>query len=129
MNILKSIGAVLAGFVTVFVLSVVTDVILESLGIFPPPSDLGLFVRWMLVVAFLYRSVYAAAGGYVTAWLAPHNPMAHVLVLGIIGTIGGIAGVVVGWNLSEHWYPIALAVTALPLVWFGGSLHMRQKTL
>lgn len=39
MNTFKSIGAVVAGFLTVVVLSVGTDFILESLGIFPPQSE------------------------------------------------------------------------------------------
>ncbi len=121
----KSIGAVLAGFFTVAILSIATDTVLEKAGIFPPPSEAGLFVTWMLVVAFIYRSVYTVLGGYVTAKLAPGNVMKHVLALGILGTIGGILGVIAGWNLSEHWYPIALAVTGFPLVWLGGKLKTR----
>ena len=35
-EIFKSIGAVLAGFITVFVLSVATDFVLETMGVFPP---------------------------------------------------------------------------------------------
>ena len=125
MYILKSIGAVVAGFATVFILSIGTDFLLEKLGIFPLPSEQGLFITWMLVVAFAYRSVYAVLGGYITAMLAPDKPMRLVTILGIIGTIVGFVGVYVGWNLSHHWYPIALAVTAFPLVWLGGKLRAR----
>jgi MFS family permease len=124
-NILKSIGAVIAGFLVVAVLSVVTDKILESLGIFPSP-DAGLFITWMLVLAFIYRSIFTVLGGYITARLSPQNPMKHVKILAIIGTIGGCIGIVVGWNLSDHWYPIALAVTAFPLVWLGGKLYTKK---
>jgi hypothetical protein len=126
-NILKSIGAVVAGFLSVAVLSVVTDMILEAVGIFPPPSEAGLFVTWMLVLAFLYRSAYAVVGGYITARIAPNLPMRHVAVLGVLGTLGGIAGVVAGWDLSPHWYPIALAVTAFALVWYGGTLAAPKR--
>jgi hypothetical protein len=38
-KIFKSIGAVLAGFVTVFVLSVATDFVLEKIGFFPPANE------------------------------------------------------------------------------------------
>jgi hypothetical protein len=48
--------------------------------------------------------------------------MKHVFILGVLGTLGGIAGVIAGWNLSQHWYPIALAVTAFPFVWLGGKM-------
>ena len=127
MIILKSIGAVIGGFLTVALLSVATDWVLETAGIFPRPTD-GPFVTWMLVLALAYRSLYAVAGGYVTARLAPKSAPAHVVVLGILGTIGGIAGVIAGWNLSDNWYPIALAVTAFPLVWFGGTLAPKPQT-
>ncbi len=126
MTKLKSIGAILAGFLTVALLSVATDFVLETLGIFPPASEQGLYVQWMLALALVYRSVYAVAGGYVTASLAPGNKMRHVVVLGVLGLMGGLAGVVAGWNLSSHWYPIALAVTAYPLVYLGGWLHKRH---
>jgi hypothetical protein len=122
MNILKSIGAVVAGFLVVAMLSIGTDWALERIGVFPAPSEQGLFITWMLVLAFFYRSVYAVLGGYVTAYLAPSHTMRHVYALAIIGTLGGIAGVIQGWDLSQHWYPIALAVTAFPLVWWGGRL-------
>lgn len=123
---IKSIIAVVAGFLTVVLLSIGTDKVLESTGIFPPPSDMGLFVPWMLALALLYRTIYTVAGGYVTAMLAPQNPMKHVWVLAILGQIGGIAGVVAGWNLSAHWYPIAIAVLAIPSVWIGGWLRTRK---
>lgn len=127
MKYLKSAGAVVAGFLVVVVLSTGTDWLLEALGIFPPVSEQGLFVTWMLALALFYRTAWTVVGGYVTAWLAPSNKMKHVYVLGVLGTMGGIAGVVAGWNLSEHWYPIALAVLAFPTVWFGGWLYNGMK--
>ena len=64
-------------------------------------------------------------GGYGTASLAPDRPMRHVTILGVIGIIGGTLGVIAGWDLSAHWYPIALAVTAFPLTWWGGKLKTK----
>jgi len=122
---LKSILAVIAGFLTVVVLSVVTDAILESAGIFPSE---GLFVTWMLLLAFAYRTLYNVVGGYVTASLAPQNPLRHTIILGCLGTLGGAVGVVVGWDLSDHWYPIALAVEAIPTCWLGGKLKENRTT-
>jgi len=81
----------------------------------------------MLVLAFAYRFIYTIAGGYVTAALAPVNPMRHVMILGYIGLAISIVGIVADWNLSAHWYPIALAITSLPCVWLGGKLMLRNK--
>jgi hypothetical protein len=128
MNTLKSIGSVLAGFITVVVLSTGTDALLEKVGIFPPPSEMGIYITWMLVLALIYRTVYTVFGGYVTAWFAPQNPMKHVWALAILGQLGGLAGVYAGWELSAHWYPIALAVLAIPSVWLGGTIFMRSAS-
>ena len=121
MNTFKSILSVFTGFITVVILSMGTDFILEALNIFPPPGK-GFFITWMLLLALIYRSIYTIAGGYVAAMIAPYRPMRHVRILGIIGTAAGTIGVIVGWNMSAHWYPIALAVTAFPLTWLGGKL-------
>ena len=125
MNTLKSIWAVFAGILVNVILSTATDFVLEKLGIFPPPSG-GLFITWMLALALAYRMVYTVLGGYVTAWAAPQNPMKHVWILGGIGIVLGSIGVVVGWNLSQHWYPIALVITAIPCTWLGGKWKTRN---
>lgn len=121
-NLFKSIGAVSAGFVTVFVLSVGTDFVLEKLGIFPPQSRPGDTTTWMLVLALAYRSVFTVLGGYVTALLAPSRSLRHAVILGIIGTVAATLGAIAGWDLSAHWYPIALVIGALPCTWLGGKL-------
>lgn len=121
-SILKSTGAVVAGFLTVVIFSMGTDFVLESTGVFPPPQEDGLFVTWMLVVAFAYRTVYTVIGGYVTAKLAPSKPMKHAIILGLVGMVMGTLGAVAAWDLSQHWYPIALVVAALPSTWLGGKL-------
>jgi hypothetical protein len=126
MKTLKSIGAVLAGFITVALLSVLTDSILESTGVFTPPEQ-GFFTPWMLVFALVYRCIYTVLGGFITAALAPDRPIRHAVILGLIGTVLAIVGTIVGWNLSAHWYPIALVITALPSTWLGAKLK-KYKT-
>ncbi|MEX2116986.1 MAG: hypothetical protein WEB37_08860 [Bacteroidota bacterium] len=128
MHTLKSVGAVLAGFVTVVVLSVVTDFILDSAGIFPPQTDPAAYTGFMLFWALVYRCMYTVAGGYVTAWLAPDRPMRYAVILGIVGTVAGTAGVIFSWELTpHHWYPILLAVTALPCTWLGGWMRVKRN--
>ena len=125
----RSIVALLAGMVTGAVPVIATDAALHGTGVFPsssqPMSDV------LLLLATAYRTLYGIAGSYVTAWQAPNHPMRHVLVLGVLGTVLGIVGVVVTWGRADvvghEWYPIALAVLAIPQSWLGGVLHcMRQ---
>ena len=82
-------------------------------------------------LALAYRCVYAVLGGYLTACLAPRNPMRHVWVLAFIGLAMAVAGVIAtrGMNLGPCWYPISLAVTALPCVWLGGILYQRMQNV
>jgi hypothetical protein len=126
-NILKGIGAVLAGIVFIVVTHTATDFVLEALGIFTPPEQ-GFHTTWMVVTATIYRSLYTVAGGYVTAALAPNPPMRYVMILGIVGTVAGTlaAIVTIPMRLGPAWYPIALAVLALPCVWLGGKLKTKS---
>jgi multisubunit Na+/H+ antiporter MnhB subunit len=125
---LRSIGAVVAGFVAVFVLSLGTDVVLHATGVFPPweqPMSDALFL-----LATAYRTIYCIAGTYIAARLAPDKPMKHALVLGVVGLIVSTAGAVATWNkgpeFGPHWYPVALIVTAIPCAWLGGKLRVMQ---
>ena len=126
-RILRGIGAVLAGFFATFILSIGTDILLHAAGVFPPwgqPMSNALFV-----LAAAYRTVYAVAGGYVTARLAANKPMGHVWTLGVIGLLAAIAGTAATWDkgpeFGPKWYPVALVVLAIPSVWLGGKLAQR----
>ncbi len=122
---LKSVGAVLAGFIAVFILSVGTDAILESTGFFPPQIMPELMSTSLLFIALLYRSAFTVIGGYITASLAPQNAMKHVIILGVVGTLVASIGVLVSLNSSAIWYPVALAVTGFPCIWLGGKLKTK----
>ena len=125
----RSIGAVLLGFFATAVLSLGTDQLLHILKFYPPWGQ-PMYDPVQNFAALAYRCVFAVLGGYIAARFAPRNPMRHVLVLGVIGLIMGTAGAIaaIPMNLGPAWYPIALALTALPCVWLGGVLHrMRQS--
>ena len=121
-NTLKSIEAVLAGFITVFVLSVGTDFILEKLGFFPPANEPDAYTGWMLMLALIYRSIYSVAGFYLAATLAPRAPMRHAIILGIIGAVFATLGAMANWDRSANWYPVLLVLVTLPCAWLGGRL-------
>jgi len=124
MNILKSIGAVLTGMIFIVVTHTGTDKILEGAGIFPPP-DQGLHITWMLVTALVYRVLFQVAGSFLTAFLAPSKPFQHGMIIGVIGLIlGSVAAVVaIPMHLSPAWYPIALALSAVPSAWLGATMY------
>ena len=123
-SILRRIGAVVAGLLFVIIITTLTDVVMHASGIFPP---LGQAMSGSLfVLALAYRIIYGIAGGYITARLAPDQPLKHALVLGVIGFVLSLAGAVATWNrgpeFGPHWYPVSLIVIAIPSAWLGGKL-------
>lgn len=126
MKTLKSIGAVLAGLVAVFVLSGATDALLEGTGIMKQPfADNG---TGFILLVVLYRQLYVAIGAYITAALAPDKPMKHAMILAGVGFVLGIVGAIVMWHVPPHWYPVSLVVLGWPSAWIGGKLR-KPKTV
>ncbi len=123
----RSTAAIAIGFVAVAVLSLVTDEVLHLLRVYPPWGE-PMFDPRLNLLALSYRSVFTVAGMYLTARLAPHSPVGHALVGGAIGTVVATFGVIatLPMKLGPTWYPVALAVTALPLAWLGGALFRKS---
>jgi hypothetical protein len=124
---LRSVGAVLAGLLFIFIVTTIVDVVLHATGVFPPwgqPMSDALFG-----VATAYRIVISIVGCYIAARLAPDRPMGHALVLGAIGVVISAIGAAVTWNkgpaFGPHWYPLLLVVVAMPCAWVGGKLFTK----
>jgi hypothetical protein len=101
--------AVLAGFLSVAILSFGTDHMLSP--------------AWG-ALALSYRLFYGVIGGYVTARLAPYAPIHHSVILGLVGFLlsAGAAIATIPLDIGPAWYPIALALIALPTSAAGGVL-------
>src|SRR5436190_237706 len=104
----RSIWAVLAGVIVAIVVTTLIDVGLHVAGVFPPmsqPIDDAL-----ALLATSYRVVIGIGSAWLTARLAPRDPMKHAIVLGAVGAAVALLGVVVTWNLGlgPRWYPISL---------------------
>ena len=125
----RSVGAVVAGFVVVFVLSVGTDQVLHVLKVYPPWGEPMAGALYGMATA--YRIVYTILGGYITARLAPDAPVRHALILGLVGLVAGLIGVMVNIakpELGPLWYSIAVAVTGPPCAWLGGVLYGNRQS-
>jgi hypothetical protein len=122
----RSIGAVLAGLLSIFVVTTATDVVLHASGIYPGwnarMSD-GLFV-----LATAYRVVYGILGSYVTARLSPDRPMRHALALGGIGVVLSIAGAIALGDRGPAWYSLAVIAMSLPCAWTGARIDAARRS-
>ena len=119
---LRTVWAVFAGVLVTVVVTTLVDVALHMAAVFPaqgqPLSD------QLALLATSYRIPISIGAAWLTARLAPAEPMRHVLILGVLGTVLGLVGVVATWDLGlgPRWYPILLMVLALPQCWAGGRL-------
>ncbi len=122
----RSVWAVAAGVIFIVVVTTLVDIVMHATGIYPPweqPID-----DTLALLATSYRIVISIAGAWLTARLAPADPMKHAMILGYVGTLMGLVGLVATWNMGmgPRWYPIALAVLAIPQCWAGGTIYMMQ---
>jgi hypothetical protein len=124
---LKSIGSVLAGLIFIGITHTGTDAILEGTGVLPK-GHLNVGAGLILLV-ILYRAIFSIAGCYLTAKLAPRNPMKHSLILGGIGTVLSAAGAIAtaDMNIGPAWYGWSLVVIALPIAWLAGRLYLAKN--
>jgi hypothetical protein len=123
---LQSATALLAGFITIFLLSIVTDVLLEKNGyltIAPFSHNAG----WVIALVLICRSLYFVLGGFLTARLAPNHPMRHAVIIGYVGVALNILGAVMTWDAAPHGFSLSLISLAFLCSWLGGILAGRSR--
>jgi hypothetical protein len=124
---LRSVGAVLAGLLTIAVVSTAVDVVLHAAGVMPPWGQR--MSNALFALATAYRIIISITGCWLTARLAPSRPMAHALALGLIGVIISAAGAIATVGrpaLGPMWYPLTLVAVAMPCAWLGGRWTIRS---
>jgi hypothetical protein len=126
-TLLRSLGAVLLGIVVGAALSLGTDQVLHVVKVYPPWGQ-PMYDPGLNLLALAYRIVFNVAGCYVIAWAAPYGPMGHALTGGLIGLVLSLAGGLAAMtaDLGPLWYPVVLALTALPCAWLGGVVYRRR---
>jgi len=86
----------------------------------------------LFVLATAYRIVYTILGGYITARLAPHAPVRHALILGLVGLVTGLLGVIANIakpELGPLWYSIAVRAHRSALCLAGRRAVWQQTIL
>jgi hypothetical protein len=116
--------ALLAGYATMAILVIVVTALLGRLT----PGWVGEEGKPRPGYAFVnlgYSFLAAAAGGYVTAWASPANPLIHVLVLGIVVLAMSALSALQSKGKQPVWYALAL-LALMPLgVLAGGLVRLR----
>jgi peptidoglycan/LPS O-acetylase OafA/YrhL len=74
-------------------------------------------------------ALFAMAGGFVTAKLAPHSPKDHSISLGTILTVLGLVASI-AFSLADYGpksFGWLLVLTGLPFAWLGGKLKRERE--
>jgi hypothetical protein len=120
-EMIRIVGAVLAGYVAIGVLVVLTDQIFAVAvpgfrATIPPPL-------YYFVIVTITDALYSIAGGYLCAVIARAAVRKATLSLMIFGEIMGVASTILQWHAEPHWAAIALLVLYPIAVWIGSKLR------
>ena len=120
MVVLRAFLALLAGFATMAALVALITALLQKLtpGWIGEP---GKPKPGYVFVNLGYSFLAAAAGGYVTAWIAQRNPLIQVLALAITVLLLAALSALQQRGQQPVWYMLTL-VTLTPLGVFAGGL-------
>ena len=124
---LRSVLAIVLGFIVIGVLSIGTDALARAAV--PGVYDIhGRMERtpWLLATN-AYVFVYAVFGCWLAGRLAPRRPLLHAMVLGLLGFAFNVIGTARQWNTAPAWYHILSLVLVLPAAWLGGRLAERRR--
>ncbi len=124
MVILHAFIALVAGF-AVMVTLVISITALLTRMVPSWVSDQGRPQPGYVFVNLGYSFLAAAAGGYVTAWIAQANPLVHVLALGMVVLALAALSALQSRGKQPIWYQLALVAISPLGVLAGGLLRLR----
>jgi membrane glycosyltransferase len=123
--IVRSILAIVAGFLFIGALAFGAGAGLQSAGIMPPAgeplTDIG-----PILLETVYVALFAITGCWLAAWLAPDRPMRHALILGVLGLAFNLMGAVATWGQRPAWSTVLNLALVMPYAWIGGRLREMQ---
>jgi hypothetical protein len=120
---LRIIGAVLAGYVEVGALVLLTDLIFAAAV--PGFQAMRTPPLYYFAIVTVTDALYSASGGYLCAVIAPASIRAATLGLIVFGEAMGIGSTILNWHIQPHWFALALLVLFPLAVWVGSRLRAR----
>ena len=122
---IRSIAAVIAGFVLWSALWLGYNALLTHLAVIPTRLDKPFDDSGVLAVMLLGSMLFSLAAGYVTAWIARSAANGPVIALGLLLVVVGIFVQLGYWHLLPLWYHLSFLVLLLPLCVLGARLRQR----
>lgn len=117
---IRSVLAVVAGILTLSILSFTIEWMIDSL-LKTHLDSLGVSLATMI-----YTLICIAAGGYVTAMLASRAHLRLVVIMGVLQVIMTIGAMIRFRAAGGVWTWIVGMSLMIPASWMGGSLRMNM---
>ena len=132
MKIVRSVLAVLAGLVTLTVVSLALEAAANPLLMhaFPAalPNEAALSQNVPArLLTLLLTMASVAVGGYVTAWIASGAAARHAVIMGGIEVLMTIAAMLVLQDKAPLWSWIAAIVLIVPAAWLGSRVRLHSS--
>ena len=126
-SILRSVAAIISGFIVITLLSLGADAVIMNLSpeLFTGDGSTKNFVP--LIFALLYSCFFYAAGGYVTAWIAQRFEVLHAFALALLLLVMTILATVQMFDTAPLWWHLAILILIIPSVMIGGYLRSSSK--
>jgi hypothetical protein len=122
---LRTIGAVLAGYVAIGVLIFGTDQLFAAL--IPGFSSMAMPPDYYFAASVATDTAYSIGGGYLCARIAQAGIRSATIGLMVFGELMGLASTVYLWKTVPHWYSFALLLLYPPAVWIGSRLSVGRR--
>ena len=123
---MRSIWAVVAGFLFIAVLSFGAGAIVRAMSPTLFDANGGTSNLAILCLSTVFTAVFATVGCYLTARLAPAHPMRHALILGALGLAFSLITASRAWNMEPAWYNVLNLLLVMPYAWIGGRLRKNE---
>lgn len=124
----RSVVAVLSGFLLITALSFGTDLAIRAAmpALFEVNGRTDSVAVLLLTIG--YVGLYATLGGYLTARMAPTQPMRHALLLGWLGLLFNAGGSYATWDTAPAWYHLVSLALVMFWAWLGGRMREQETT-
>ena len=116
---LRSIGAVVAGYL---LFGIPAAVLFPLTGRDPHAAAPLSFILFTAI----YGAVFAMAGGYLAAAIAPRRPRFHAAMVGLLIAIGATASLIAA-PADARWSQLAAILLVAPVAAAGGMLRPQRR--
>ena len=124
---LKSVAAVISGFLAITALSLAADALVMIVAPWWFTGEGGTKHLLPLAFALVYSCCFFVAGGYLTALIAGRAEKSHALVLAALLFAMSVAATIQMFETAPLWWHSVMLIQIVPAVLLGGLRRAAGK--